>query len=324
MTDLFELSKIDMKIDFVPTGIPGFDYHYKGIPIGKLVSVFGGEDVGKSTFGWYAMKAFQEYFHDKKVLLLDYEKKIDVKYLEIIGVDIERVLYSEFDTIEEGLQIARERLQDEDDISLIVLDSIAGASTKQEMEGDISDANMGVKARKIGQALRMITGLLNKNRTTLLAINQIRDNIGSYGGGITTPGGHAIKHHAILRIFLTRKQWKENDDGQIMNMHINKNHAGPKGKSVEVYIDSGRVWQGLPPIDRVRENVLLAIENGVLIRKGSYYYWDSGEDNLAQGQDNIVQYFKDKEEEYQKLLDLLYENDKVYYPDETYPREEGE
>lgn len=306
MSDLLSLGNLDMGIEFVPIGIPSFDYYYKGLPVGKLVSIFGAEDVGKSTFGWYTMRSFQEYFAERNVLLLDYEKKIDPDYLKVIGIDMDRVLYSGFETIEEGLEIARNRAKNEKDVSLIVIDSIAGASTVKEMEGSIEDSHMGVKARRIGQALRMTMKILNDNKTTLLGINQIRDNIGSFGGGITTPGGHAIKHHSILRMFLTRKQWKGYDDGQIMNIHINKNHAGPKGKSVETHIDSGRVWKGLPPIDEKRENVILASNEGFLIRKGAYYYWEEDGESLAQGLDNLVQYFKDKDEEYEKLINLLY------------------
>ncbi|HDK27623.1 MAG TPA: hypothetical protein ENG48_11140 [Candidatus Atribacteria bacterium] len=305
---LLSLDKLNMGLEFVPTGIPGFDYYYKGIPVGKLVSIFGAEDAGKSTFGFYLMKAYQEYFPEKKVLFLDFEKKIDPTYLEIIGVDFSRVLYSEEDVIEHSLEVARNRMLKENDISLIVIDSIAGATTQQEIDGDIADANVGVKARKISQALRMVTGLMNRTRTSMLAINQIRDSIGSYGGGITTPGGHAIKHHAIMRMFITQAKWKDNSDGQLMNIHVNKNHAGPKGIKTTVHIDTARVWKGLPPINPVMETVQLATNLGLIHRAGAWYKWTpESEDNLAQGFNNLVTYFENEPAEYDKLLKKLYD-----------------
>lgn len=307
MKKLLSLDQLNMGIEFVPMGIPSFDYYYKGIPQGKLVEMFGAEDAGKSTFGFYMMKAFQQYFPEKNVLFLDFEKKIDPIYLELIGVDFSRVLYAEGDTIEESLELARNRMLKENDISLTVIDSIAGASTKQEIEGDIEDANVGVKARKIGQALRMTTGLMNRTNTTMLAINQIRDSIGSYGGGITTPGGHAIKHHAILRIFTTQAKWKDKSDGQLMNLHVNKNHAGPKGIKTTVHLDSARVWAGLPPINPVMETVSLAVELGLIHRAGAWYKWTpDSENNLAQGMNNLVAYFEDEKKEYEKLETMLY------------------
>jgi len=304
---LLSLDKINTGIEFVETGIPVFDYYYKGAPVGKLISIFGAEDAGKSTFGFYLIKAFQDRFPEKNILFLDYEKKLDPNYLALIGIDFERFLYADVNTIEEGLELARARMKKENDISLIVIDSIAGASTSQEMGGDIEDANIGVKARKISQALRMVTGLMNETRTTMLAINQIRDSIGSYGGGITTPGGHAIKHHAILRMFITQAKWKDKEDGQLMNIHVNKNHAGPKGIKTTVHIDSSRVWKGLPPINPVLETVALAIEKNELYRAGSWYKWDKdSEDNLAQGFDNLVTYFEENSEEYSKLKSIVF------------------
>ena len=153
----------------------------------------------------------------------------------------------------------------------------------------------------------MITGLLNETGTTMLAINQIRDSIGSYGGGITTPGGHAIKHHAILRMFITQAKWKDRDDGQLMNIHVNKNHAGPKGIKTTVHIDTARVWKGLPPINPVLETVALAIEKKLLHRAGSWYKWTpESEENLAQGFDRLVTYFETNQEEYEKLEGMVY------------------
>jgi len=304
---LLSLDKINMGIEFVPTGIPVFDYYYKGAPIGKLISAFGAEDAGKSTLGFYLMKAFQDYFPNKQVLFLDYEKKLDPNYLELIGVDFSRVLYADVNTIEEGLELARQRMKKENDISLIVVDSIAGASTNQEILGDIEDANIGVKARKISQSLRMVIGLMNETRTTMLMINQIRDSIGSYGGGITTPGGHAEKHHSILRMFITQAKWKDKDDGQLMNIHVNKNHAGPKGIKATVHIDTSRVWKGLPPINPVLENTYLAIDKGLLHRAGSWYKWNKeDETNIAQGFNNLVEHFEINPDDYDKLIAMLY------------------
>ena len=300
---LLSIEDLDMGIEFVPTGIAGFDYHYKGVAIGKLTEVFGAEDVGKSTFGFYLIKAFLEYFPEKDVLFIDFEKKLDRVYLDIIGLDMSRILYADYDTIEDAGELIRSMK----DISLVVIDSIAAASTNQEIEGSVADANMGVKARKIGQFLRMSMGELNRNKITLLLINQIRDNIGSYGGGITTPGGHSPKHHAILRLFITKAKWDSNNLGQLMNIHINKNHAGKKGISVSVHIDQTRVWEGLPPIDPHLEYVNLAVKEKCLNQRGSYYYWtETDEQNLAQGFDNLVVYFKENKDEYQKLLDMLY------------------
>jgi recombination protein RecA len=300
---LLSIDDLDIGIEFVPTGIAGFDYHYKGIAVGKLIEVFGAEDVGKSTFGFYLIKAFLEYFPEKYVLFLDFEKKLDKEYLKIIGIDMSRVLYADYDTIEDALESVRSS----DNISLVIVDSLAAASTKQEIEGSIEDANMGVKARKIGQALRMLMGELNRKKTTLLIINQIRDNIGSYGGGITTPGGHSTKHHAILRLFMTKAKWDSNKLGQLLNIHVNKNHAGKKGITVSVHIDQTRVWEGKPPIDPVLETVNLAVSEKMLDQRGAYYYWNETEEqNIAQGFDNLVEYFKENKDEYQKLLSMIY------------------
>jgi len=303
---LLSIEDLNMGIEFVPTGIAGFDYHYKGVAVGKLIEVFGAEDVGKSTFGFYLIKAFLEHFPEKKVLFIDFEKKLDSNYLAIIGLDMSRILYADYDTIEEALESVR----GSEGISLVVVDSLAAASTKQEMEGSIEDANMGVKARKVGQALRMLMGELNRNKITMLIINQIRDNIGSYGGGITTPGGHSPKHHAILRLFVTKAKWDSNKLGQLMNIHVNKNHAGKKGITVSVHIDQTRVWEGLPPIDPVLELVNLAVSEKMLNQRGAYYYWtETDEQNLAQGFDNLVGYFKVNEEELMRLKDLVYLTD---------------
>jgi len=300
---LLSIEDLEMDIKFVPTGIAGFDYHYFGIAIGKLTTIFGAEDVGKSTMGFYIIKAFLDFFPEKNVLFLDFEKKLDKAYLAIIGVDMSRVYYADYDTIEDAMESVR----GSENISLVVLDSLAAASTKQEISGSIEDANMGVKARKVGQALRMMMGELNRNKISMLIINQIRDNIGSYGGGITTPGGHSEKHHSIMRLFLTKAKWDSNKLWQLMNIRVNKKKKKKKGIVIPVHIDQTRVWEGKPPIDPILEYVSLAVTEKLLNQRGAYYYWtETDESNLAQGFDNLVEYFRENKEELQKLLDIIY------------------
>ena len=129
---LFSLDKVQTDIKFIKTGIPVFDSYYRGAPVGKLVSIFGAEDAGKSTLGWYWIVAFQTAFPEKNILFLDYEKKLDPNYLKIIGVDFERFLYADVNTIEEGLELARARMKKENDLSLLTL-SLVQAQTKKSV-----------------------------------------------------------------------------------------------------------------------------------------------------------------------------------------------
>lgn len=289
MSGVLKLSELD-PIKAYPTGITEIDEKIK-MPVGSIVSVFGPEDSGKSTTGYYIMKSFLEN-DPRDVALVNFEQKLDLNYVATIGVDLTRVDYYDGGLLEEEADKLESKIGD---YSLIVIDSLASATTTAEDKASHADVLVGDKARVVNRLMRKFTYKLNENKSTLLIINQIRDKINSYGGGMTTPGGHAEKHASFIRIRQT-KQRGSDPMSIISRFTVTKNqYNGWKG-TIEFTIDSSRILRGLPPVSPTRGLIMLAMEKDIIVRKGSWYSFKGTGETIEQGELNTVHKIEADEE----------------------------
>lgn len=195
--------KQNLKVDYIKTGVECIDKIIgDGIPCGRITEIFGDESCGKTTL---ALKMIATAQKDGLCAFIDTEHSLDLEWCKKLGVDTEKLILSQPDNAEQALDIVK-RLVESEKLKVIVLDSIAALVPKAELEGEIGDANIGLQARLMSQAMRMLAASLSKSKTALVFINQQRMKIGVlFGNPATTSGGVAIKFYASVRILLTRR-----------------------------------------------------------------------------------------------------------------------
>ena len=280
--------EVSADIPVIPTGSVSLDaaLGVGGIPRGRVIEIFGPESSGKTPL---ALHVIAESQRQKGVAaFVDAEHALDPLYAGKLGVDIEELLISQPDTGEQALEIV-EHLVRSNAVDVIVIDSVAALTPKAEIDGEMGDAQMGLQARLMSQALRKLTAAISKSRTTVIFINQIRQKIGiMFGNPETTTGGNALKFYASLRLDIRKKDSiKEGADviGTRTKVRVVKNKVAPPFKETEFDIIYG---EGIS-----KEGDLLDVgEKHKLIEKSGAWYSYKGE-RIGQGRENARKYLKE-------------------------------
>lgn len=282
-------------VDVIKTGILPLDVALGigGIPKGRIIEIYGPEASGKTTVCLSIISEVQKA--GGIAAFVDAEHALDPQWAQIIGVKLEDLLISQPDTGEQALEIV-EALIRSGGLDLVVVDSIAALVPRAEIEGEMGDAQMGLQARLMSQALRKLTGIVSKSKTTVMFTNQLRQKIGiMFGNPETTPGGLATKFYASVRMDVRKiETLKKNNQvyGTRVRVKVVKNKLAPPFKEAEFVINSSG-------IDRDESIIEAAIQAGILIKSGSFL--KMGEKILAQGKEQLKEIFE-KEEKLRKTI----------------------
>lgn len=260
-----------------------------GYPKGRIIEVYGPESSGKTTFALHAIAEVQKT--GSRAAFIDAEHALDPVYAQNLGVNLDELLLSQPDTGEQALDIC-EALVRSEIIDLVVIDSVAALVPQAEIEGEMGDAHVGLQARLMSQALRKLSGTLNKTKTTAIFINQLREKVGvMFGNPETTPGGRALKFYSSIRLEVRRsEQIKQGDkiSGNKTNVKVVKNKVAPPFKTASVDIMYGE------GVSKEGEIVDLATEIGLLEKSGAWYSYNT--EKVGQGKENVKAFLKDNPE----------------------------
>ncbi|EZP78112.1 protein recA [Parageobacillus genomosp. 1] len=278
----------DRKISTVSSGSLALDIALGvgGYPRGRIVEIYGPESSGKTTVALHAIAEVQK--QGGQAAFIDAEHALDPIYAQKLGVNIDELLLSQPDTGEQALEIA-EALVRSGAVDIIVIDSVAALVPKAEIEGEMGDAHVGLQARLMSQALRKLSGAINKSKTIAIFINQIREKVGvMFGNPETTPGGRALKFYASVRLEVRRaEQIKQGNDmvGNKTKIKVVKNKVAPPFKTADVDIMYGE------GISREGEIIDMASELDIVQKSGSWYSYK--DERLGQGRENAKQFLKE-------------------------------
>lgn len=271
-----------------------------GYPKGRIVEIFGPESSGKTTFALEAIAACQK--EGGRAAFIDAEHALDPIYSKSLGVNIDELLLSQPDTGEQALEIV-DALVKSEAVNLIVIDSVAALVPQAEIEGEMGDSHVGLQARLMSQALRKLSGNINKTKTTAIFINQLREKVGvMFGNPETTPGGRALKFYSSVRLDIRRGEQIKNGDqivGNKTNIKVVKNKVAPPFKNVTVDIMYG---QGVS-----KEGELLDIGSEIeVVEKSGAWYAYNGE-KIGQGKENAKIFLKENPDISKEIEDKIRE-----------------
>ncbi|MBQ0117854.1 MAG: recombinase RecA [Flavobacterium sp.] len=284
------------EVEIIPSGSLGVDLALgvNGYPRGRIIEIFGPESSGKTTLTLHAIAEAQKA--GGIAAFIDAEHAFDRFYAQKLGIDIDNLIISQPDNGEQALEIA-ESLIRSGAVDIVVIDSVAALTPKSEIEGDMGDSKMGLHARLMSQALRKLTGTINKTNCTVFFINQLREKIGvMFGNPETTTGGNALKFYASVRVDIrksTQIKDGENVIGNRTKVKIVKNKVAPPFRTAEFDIMYGE------GVSKVGEILDLAVEFEIVKKSGSWFSY--GDTKLGQGRDAVKSLIKDNPE----LMDEL-------------------
>ncbi|RMA95043.1 recombinase RecA [Priestia megaterium] len=274
-----------------------------GYPKGRIMEVYGPESSGKTTVSLHAIAEVQK--NGGRAAFIDAEHALDPVYARKLGVDIDELLLSQPDTGEQALEIA-EALVRSGAVDIIVIDSVAALVPQKEIEGEMGDSHVGLQARLMSQALRKLSGAINKSKTIAIFINQIREKVGvMFGNPETTPGGRALKFYSSVRLEVRRaEQLKLGNDivGNKTRIKVVKNKMAPPFRIAEVDIMYGE------GISREGEILDIGSEVDIVQKSGSWFSYN--EERLGQGRENAKIFLKEnpeiREEIRKRIIDFKY------------------
>ncbi len=287
---------MEVNVEAIPTGSLSLDLALGvgGVPKGRIIEIYGPESSGKTTLALHILAQAQK--KGGEVAFVDAEHALEPAYARALGVNIEDMLISQPDTGEQALEIT-EALVRSGAIDVVVVDSVAALVPRAEIEGEMGDSFVGLQARLMSQALRKLTGAINKTNCIVIFINQLREKVGvMYGNPEVTTGGRALKFYASVRIDVRRIETLKNGSEMIGNRtraKVVKNKVAPPFREAEFDIMYGE------GISREGELLDLAVKLDLVQKSGSWF--NMGEVRLGQGRDAAKQYFKDHPEEADKL-----------------------
>ena len=300
--------KEHMKVDVCSSGCLSLDIALGvgGYPRGRIIEIYGPESSGKTTF------ALQAIAEGGRAAFIDAEHALDPVYAERLGVDIDELLLSQPDTGEQALEICDALVRSEA-VSIIVIDSVAALVPQAEIDGEMGDSHVGLQARLMSQALRKLSGTINKTNTTCIFINQLREKVGvMFGNPETTPGGRALKFYSSIRLDIRRNEQLKMGDGIVGNkttIKVVKNKVAPPFKTAVVDIMYGE------GVSREGEIIDLGVEAGIVEKTGAWYSYKG--EKLGQGKENVKLLLKENLE----LRDEIEQKVREYY-DIALPKKE--
>ena len=301
------------QIPAISTGSVSLDYALGigGMPRGRVIEIFGPESSGKTTLALQVIAEAQKT--GGMAAFVDAEHALDAQYARKLGVDLENLLISQPDNGEQSLEIV-EVLVRSGGVDVVVVDSVAALVPRAEIEGEMGEAQMGLQARLMSQALRKLTGVVSKSKTTLIFINQLREKIGvMFGNPETTTGGRALKFYASVRIDIRRIGAIKDGDAVVggrTRVKVVKNKVAPPFREAEFDVMYGE------GISKEGDLLDLAVERKIVEKSGTWFAYSG--DRLGQGRENVKQFLKDNpvifksiEERVRRELGLIKEAETV-------------
>ena len=312
-----------MEVETTSTGSLNLDLALgvMGYPKGRIIEIFGPESSGKTTVALHAIAEVQK--NGGRAAFIDAEHALDPVYAKKLGVNINDLLLSQPDTGEQALEIC-EALVRSEAVNIIVIDSVAALVPQAEIEGEMGDSHVGLQARLMSQALRKLSGTINKTKTTAIFINQLREKVGvMFGNPETTPGGRALKFYSTIRLDVRRAEQIKNGENVVGNrtvIKVVKNKVAPPFKTANVEIMYGE------GISKESEVIDLATQFNIIDKSGAWYSYNG--EKIGQGKENVRLMLKQNrklfDELEQKVREKCKKEQEVNYDDEEMELEEQE
>lgn len=289
-----------MNIEAIPTGALGLDIALGigGVPRGRIIEIYGPESSGKTTLALHIIAEAQKM--NGEAAFIDAEHALDPVYAKHLGVDIDNLIVSQPDTGEQALEIT-EALIRSGALDVIVVDSVAALVPKAEIDGDMGDSHIGLQARLMSQALRKLAGAINKSKTVLIFINQLREKVGiMFGNPETTTGGRALKYYSSVRLDI-RKIENIKQDGEVVGnrarVKVVKNKVAPPFREAEFDIVYGK---GISKEGNILD---IGVNLDIVDKSGSWFSYNG--DRIGQGRENVKNYLKENPETMKEIEEKI-------------------
>ncbi len=293
---------VNEPIDVIPTGCLTLDIALGigGIPRGRVIEIYGPESSGKTTVSLHIVAEAQKM--GGTAAFIDAEHALDPIYAEKLGVVLDDLLISQPDNGEQALNIC-ETLVKSGSVDIVVVDSVAALTPKAEIDGEMGESHVGLQARMMSQALRKLTGVINKSKTTVIFINQLREKVGVlFGSPETTTGGKALKFYSSIRLDVRKKDTIKDGANFVGNrtvVKVVKNKLAPPFRSAEFDIVYG---QGISQIGCVID---LALDKDIIRKSGSWFSYN--DEKIGQGKENVKAFLEQNKEIYNEIFDKVKE-----------------